>query len=128
MKILVGIFIGIFAVFMSIVFVGGFIQEHATESNTVTPTQRKPGSSPQTYTVSEVATHNSLNDCWLIVNNNVYDVTTFLGQHPGGASTISPYCGQEATRAFDTQDRGPRGGHSSSATAMLADYLIGTIR
>lgn len=139
MKKLLATAIIIFGLFMSYVFIGGFLQKQQKESatqNTATTTttpssssgSSSTSSSSKTYTASEVAAHNSTSDCWLIINNNVYNVSSFLGEHPGGASTIIPYCGKEATQAFDTQDRGSRGGHSSSATAMLADYQIGTIR
>lgn len=132
MKKLVGIIIGIFVIFMSVVFVGGFIQKTNSESkatNNSTSTKSASTNTPtQAYTIDDVAKHSSVGNCWLIINNNVYDVSSYLGQHPGGASTIIPYCGKEATHAFDTQDRGSRGGHSRSASNMLADYQIGSIK
>lgn len=132
MKIFVKIVIGIFIVYMSYVFIGGYIQKNNIESNPSTNQNKAQpsttGATTKTYTTNDVAKHNSPNDCWLIINNNIYDVTTFLGQHPGGASTITPYCGREATQAFDTKDRGSGNGHSSSANSMLVDYLIGSIK
>lgn len=47
----------------------------------------KPGEKI-TLNLTEIAKHNSVNDCWLLINNKVYNVTNYLGQHPGGASTI----------------------------------------
>ncbi|EER08178.1 cytochrome b5 isoform 1, putative, partial [Perkinsus marinus ATCC 50983] len=38
----------------------------------------------KTYTAAEVATHNSESDCWVIIGDEVYDVTEFLPDHPGG--------------------------------------------
>lgn len=139
MKKLLAVSIIMFSIFMSYVAVGGFLQkqqkESAAEMTTTSPTATSTpstGSSTntsatKTYTSSEVSAHSTTNDCWLIINDNVYDVSKFLAEHPGGASTIIPYCGKEATRAFDTQDRGSRGGHSSSASSMLIDYQIGTL-
>jgi len=133
MKKLLAVSITLFTVFMSYVVVGGFIQKQQKEndSNSVTSTLTAPASttaSTDTFTIDQVASHDSSSDCWLIINDKVYSVGKFLGEHPGGASTIIPYCGKEATKAFDTQDRGPSGGHSSRASQMLNDYLVGSIK
>ncbi len=37
--------------------------------------------------------HNSKSDCWIVYNNKVYDITSYLPRHPGGPSTITPTCG-----------------------------------
>lgn len=134
MKKLVAVCIIIFSVFMSYVVVGGFLQkqqkESAAENTTSAPaaTPSTSGASATTYSASEVSVHGTTSDCWLIINGNVYDVSKFLAEHPGGASTIMPYCGKEATAAFDTQDRGSRGSHSSSASSMLSGYQIGALK
>lgn len=134
MKKLLAVSLVVFTMFMSYVAVGGFLQKQQKESAAEMMTPAAPAtSSPsttttsKTYTAGEVAAHSSSSDCWLIINNTVYDVTSFLADHPGGASTILPYCGKEASQAFATQDRGSRGGHSSNATSMLATYKIGSL-
>lgn len=33
--------------------------------------------------LSEIASHNTSQSCWIIIDYNVYDVTSFLEQHPG---------------------------------------------
>jgi fatty acid desaturase/predicted heme/steroid binding protein len=48
-------------------------------------------------TKEQVALHGKHGDAWIIINNKVYDVSTF--KHPGGA-VISTYAGQDATDAF----------------------------
>ena len=40
------------------------------------------------YTRKQVAKHNKKTDCWLIANNNVYDVTKFIEKHPIGSGPI----------------------------------------
>lgn len=74
---------------------------------------------------TELAKHNSANSCWLLVSGKIYDVTSFINAHPGGAKEILPTCGTDATAAYAS--RGGTGSHSSSATAMLADYYIGDL-
>lgn len=77
------------------------------------------------YTLAELGRHASTTSCWLLIGGRVYDVTTYLRNHPGGARTITPWCGKEATRAFATEDG--RGEHSTSAYQLLEDYYIGNL-
>jgi uncharacterized protein YjdB len=74
------------------------------------------------YTLAQVATHNLSTDCWIILNKTeVYNVTAFLSIHPAGAGPITPYCGADATTAFNNV------GHSSSAIAEEKTYLVGNL-
>ncbi|MFA5131683.1 MAG: cytochrome b5-like heme/steroid binding domain-containing protein [Patescibacteria group bacterium] len=93
------------------------------KGNPLTPLAAKSVGAISTLSLSEIAKHNSNGDCWLLINNNVYNVTSFLSAHPGGAGTIIPYCGREATQAFNTKDIGSS--HSNTAISMLKDYYIG---
>jgi len=76
-----------------------------------------------TLTATEIARHNSISDCWMIINNKVYSLTSYFDQHPGGTSTILPYCGKDGTVGFDTKDKNRS--HSQSAQNLLANYYIG---
>ncbi|KAF9585682.1 hypothetical protein BGW38_001235 [Lunasporangiospora selenospora] len=53
------------------------------------------------FSVNQVASHNSENDCWIIVHDKVYDVTAFLNDHPGGKKIILKNAGTDATKQFD---------------------------
>ena len=35
------------------------------------------------YTTAEVLQHNKEDDCWLIIDGSVYDVTRWIPRHPG---------------------------------------------
>ncbi|MFA5937218.1 MAG: cytochrome b5-like heme/steroid binding domain-containing protein [Candidatus Paceibacterota bacterium] len=74
---------------------------------------------------NELSKHNSRQSCWLLISGKIYDITTYMNQHPGGVKEILPTCGTDATKAYTT--RGGTGSHSSSATAMLTAYYIGDL-
>ncbi|CAE6968026.1 NIA1 [Symbiodinium natans] len=40
-------------------------------------------------------------DCWVIVGDQVLDVTNFLADHPGGKKSIMMFAGKDATEEFD---------------------------
>ena len=50
---------------------------------------------------ADVAKHNTDKDCWVIVGDEVLDVTQFLPDHPGGKKAIMLYAGKDATEEFD---------------------------
>jgi len=53
------------------------------------------------YPLSEVAKHTSKTDCWVVVNGEVLDVTSFLSDHPGGELAILTFGGKDATEEFN---------------------------
>jgi cytochrome b involved in lipid metabolism len=83
------------------------------------------GSQAQRYTLAQVQAHAIESDCWLIIDEKVYDVTGFIMDHPGGANRIIPYCGQDASTAFATQ--GGIGFHSAVAKQLLQKLEIGEL-
>ena len=53
------------------------------------------------YSIEEVAFHNNENDAWIIINNDVYDITDFLDEHPGGKMILMSVLGEDATELFE---------------------------
>lgn len=80
---------------------------------TTPPPAVTPGKS---YTMAQVATHNSQSNCWSVVDNNVYDLTSWIGQHPGGESAILGMCGKDGSSAF----HGQHGNNAKQANALVA--------
>jgi succinate dehydrogenase/fumarate reductase flavoprotein subunit len=81
----------------------------------------KPASSgaPAVYTMAEVAKHTTKDDCWVVVDGNVYDVTEFLEDHPGGARVIVKNAGKDSSEQFHMM-------HSAKIiTKYGAEYKIG---
>jgi cytochrome b involved in lipid metabolism len=108
-----------------------------TQDQTSAPGADQKKSSPLTttpapanrivLTATEVAKHNKQSDCWMIISNKVYDLTSAISGHPGGASTILPYCGKDGTTAFATKDLSKPKTHSSFANDSLTNYFLGNL-
>jgi cytochrome b involved in lipid metabolism len=74
------------------------------------------------YTLAEVAVHNTQANCWTVVFEKVYNITTYIKNHPGGANSISKICGKDGTSIFDNKHGG-----SSSVALILSTYKIGVL-
>lgn len=61
---------------------------------------------PQPITMAEVARHNTVDDCWSVVYDQVYDLTEFVTRHPVGPSQIEEMCGVDATEAYSGEHAG----------------------
>lgn len=55
----------------------------------------------KTFTYDEVQQHRSPESCWVVLYGNVYDVTSFLPDHPGGGKIILQLAGTDATEEYD---------------------------
>jgi len=74
------------------------------------------------YTFDDVAKHNKEDDCWVVVNGEVLDVTKFLPDHPGGKKAILLFAGKDATEEFNML-------HKPDVVEKYApESIIGTIK
>lgn len=73
----------------------------------------------------ELAKHASQENCWMAIRGSVYDLTAYLPEHPSRPDLIQPWCGKEATVAYNTKTKGRQ--HSTYADELLAKYRIGTL-
>ncbi|KAG2411511.1 hypothetical protein HFD88_009067 [Aspergillus terreus] len=53
------------------------------------------------FRLSDLRNHKSESSCWIAIHGHVYDITKFLGSHPGGKAIILQYAGTDATAAFE---------------------------
>ncbi len=107
------------------IIIGIFIVSTKVTKSTPAPIQPIV-TEQKAYTMQEVAAHNNENDCWMIINNNIYDVTTYLAEHPGGNGIVA-LCGQDATAGFATKGN-ENEPHSEQAQQLKEAFLVGTLK
>ncbi|XP_065317682.1 cytochrome b5 reductase 4-like isoform X4 [Gordionus sp. m RMFG-2023] len=59
-----------------------------------------PKSKPPFITSEELCKHNTENDCWMSIQNNVFNMTPYLEYHPGGIEELMKGAGKDATTLF----------------------------
>ncbi|KAI9208324.1 cytochrome b5-like heme/steroid binding domain-containing protein [Polychytrium aggregatum] len=72
-------------------------------------------------TLAQISQHNKTNDCWLVVDNKVYDVTHFLEKHPGGKEVLLQNAGKDGTSTFKAMP------HPPSARTRLESMCVGIL-
>jgi len=51
--------------------------------------------------MDELKKHDQADDCWMSIRGKVYNVTSYLDYHPGGAEELMRGAGKNATDLFD---------------------------
>ncbi len=143
MKKLVAISLFIFAVVLTAILTAGLLSYEKNKTVTSNLSNNQINSAVSTtgqkqtnlvsvpkqklvLNLAEISRHNTVNDCWMIISNSIYNVTSYVYQHPGGANEIIKFCGQDATVAFQTKDNRGRD-HSGQAYSMLTPYYLGDL-
>ena len=91
-----------------------------TTEPTPTPEPTKPSG---VYTMAEVQSHATVDNCWSAINGSVYDLTTWVGRHPGGENPIKGLCGTDGSAKFNRKH-----GETPRAQSMLILLKIGTLK
>ena len=89
----------------------------ATEKPAAEPTAEATG-----YTMDKVKANSSATSCWSVINENVYDLTNWINQHPGGSGAIRGLCGTDGSAEFSAKHKG-----QSNPESRLASYLLGPL-
>lgn len=119
-ELIIGIVGSVFIIFLTFLYLNQYQKQKNQFKN-----NSSVGNVSVTLTNNEIAKHNSASDCWIIIQNSVYNVTQYLNLHPGGSDRIIPFCGQDASSAYAT--KGGQGSHSSSASQDLALLKLGQL-
>lgn len=74
------------------------------------------------HSLAQVARHATAGDCWAVVDGKVYDLTSWIANHPGGPEQITGMCGTDSSKDFDGKH-----GNDDEAKAQLAQLQVGTL-
>lgn len=74
------------------------------------------------YSMEEVAKHKTDNDCWVVVNGKVLNVTDFLDDHPGGKMAIMTFAGRDATEEFGMVHE------EGTLEKYASEYILGNVK
>lgn len=69
---------------------------------------------------ADLRSHNKATDAWISIQGKVYDVTSWLPNHPGGDLPLLSLAGEDATDAFVAY-------HPGSAWAHLDKFYVGKL-
>jgi cytochrome b involved in lipid metabolism len=87
-----------------------------TATTPKTPTVVTPAKT--TLTTTEVSKHNAYSNCWIILNGNVYNISTYINSHTGGVSHIT--CGTDQTTALHSK-------HGTAFDSFFNQNLVGAL-
>jgi cytochrome b involved in lipid metabolism len=112
------------AVIIFFVFSGGGAGAAQREQGKSAKAADKPAAPLPKLTKSEVAKHNANNDCWIIVEGKVYDISQFIEgeEHPGGNGSFNNLMGKDVTKEFRGTQHFP-----DSVDGVIAKYFIGNL-
>ncbi|KAF2461769.1 hypothetical protein BDY21DRAFT_640 [Lineolata rhizophorae] len=81
-----------------------------------------PGRTLPTIPAVEIAAHDNKRSCYVTVGTKVYDVTSFLSDHPGGADLILEHAGKDVTDIMQDELSHT---HTEAAYEILDECLVG---
>ena len=76
------------------------------------------------YAKEDIESHSSPSSCWVTRNGKVYDVTSFLADHPGGEEYILKYSGRDVGQVMKDASEHD---HSDAAYDVLDEFMIGRV-
>lgn len=83
-----------------------------------------PARTLPSFTQSEVQSHNNAKSCYVTRGSKVYDVTSFLDDHPGGGDLILEYAGRDISEILEDEISHQ---HSEAAYEILEEYVVGFV-
>lgn len=79
----------------------------------------------KSYSKADLSKHATAENCWMAIRGGVYDLSAYLPEHPSRPELVLPWCGKEATDAYNTKTKGRS--HAPYADELLTKYRIGKL-
>jgi cytochrome b involved in lipid metabolism len=95
------------------------VTESDDDEGNITPA---PVTTPSGITLTQIAQHSSRSNCWSAINGSVYDLTSWIPNHPGGEEKILSLCGIDGSSRYNSK----HGGEAKPAR-MLAGFKLGIL-
>jgi cytochrome b involved in lipid metabolism len=81
----------------------------------------EPARQLQEFTRAQVESEASETRVLVIIEDGVYDLTSFAREHPGGEEIVLSFAGRDASSAFESV------GHSTRAHVLKEKYKVGVL-
>ena len=91
--------------------------------------QAAPAARPvdKVLTMGEVRAHSRAESCYIVIEGNVYDVTSALKEHSAKHGyDLAKWCGKESTKGWNEKD-GKGSPHSRKALILLRPLRVGVV-
>lgn len=77
---------------------------------------------------NEVKSHSIAEDCWIIVNTKVYNITKFIKAHNGKCNNIklTDFCGKDASAVWSEKQKSKHA-HKRKSVLNFEQSQIGTV-
>lgn len=115
--------INFFLYMLAVVIIGKFdgkpVKREGPRARSDSPvsTQSVATPMPTGNLLLQLQNHNKKSDCWISYSGHIYNMTSYIGFHPGGDDYIIRYCGKDATEIFNRN-------HSEDSRVLLQQYLL----
>ncbi|MBW0562908.1 hypothetical protein O181_102623 [Austropuccinia psidii MF-1] len=85
---------------------------------------KQKSNSPRIFLPQDLQNHKLPNDCWVSFQSKVYDISSFLADHPGGQDILLEYAGKDLGQSMQDSNHHL---HSQSAYEILEEFQIGIL-
>lgn len=76
----------------------------------------------KSISAQDVASHSNSDDCWIVINGKVYDLTSFASSHPGGAAVIHKWAGNDGSGEYNMYHAADLIEKTLSSAEKLGDF------